>query len=115
MLNLFSNTFLYFRFGINWFYKIQLITCYGFNIKSFHKQVNYLHFELNEYLKQIEPFYYMHTLIINNYKNFLFSYKQYLENLDHYIRIRHLFHLPIRGQRTHTNAKTRKRQRKKKV
>jgi hypothetical protein len=33
--------------------------------------------------------------------------KQELEN--HYIKIRHAFFLPVRGQRTHTNAKTRKK------
>lgn len=28
------------------------------------------------------------------------------EKLNHYIKIRNLFYLPLRGQRTHTNART---------
>jgi ribosomal protein S13 len=41
------------------------------------------------------------------------SKKHQKEALNHYIRVRHLFNLPIRGQRTHTNAKTRKKHLKK--
>jgi len=48
------------------------------------------------------------TYNVNNLRFIL-----YKETLNHYIKIRNLFHLPVRGQRTHTNAKTKKQKFKK--
>jgi len=67
-------------------------------------------FHLSQIQKKLENF---NRPLSNNLRRWEKDQIQHLIQIGSYRGRRHHFHLPLRGQRTHTNAKTQKRWKKK--
>jgi small subunit ribosomal protein S13 len=73
------------------------------------EKVNNMSFELFSLIKKQATFFY------NLEENKIFNNVNRKKKIKNYIGMRHILKLPVRGQRTHTNAKTPKKNIKKEI
>jgi small subunit ribosomal protein S13 len=78
--------------------------CYFFNYNLNAKAGSLSNFELFEIRKHIESNFKLDSII----KREIFLNISHLKKIRTYKGLRHYENLPVRGQRTHTNAKTQK-------
>lgn len=102
------------NFGLNKHLILQLLGLIGICSIS-HKLdkswINLNNFDFNKIVNFIEKFFLIHSKL----RTKIYSFIRKLKVLKSYKGFRHLYSLPVNGQRTKTNARTRKKLKKIKV
>lgn len=111
----------FFRFELKPYKKLlsEFVKVYGINkysINCFNRDFgfnSYLGINLKNFskyeLKQFELYFLEHFEIMENLRQKHRNKVNYLQKIKSYRGLRHKLKLPVRGQRTHTNANTKRR------
>jgi len=94
-------------FGISWLSKIKFFTAFGFNLSSKNAYLFYnSNFSFQRLISNfLEKFFFLDSQL----KQIRYFDLKKFKDLKSYKGIRHLLHLSVRGQRTHTNCQTQRR------